>query len=169
MFVHPTRTHSSPLMAQSARSIARFAAAALLISLTTGPLLAQRSLTLQGTRGETLGEADLARGATVIVVWASWSPRGQDVVERVHQIQARWGGRSRVVTVNFQESREEIDRFLAGKGLRTPVFLDEDGAFSKKHAVTTLPGLIVFKDGQVAYRGRLPDNPDQVLAEILGG
>lgn len=136
--------------------------------VTASALLAQGGLTLRGTKGETLREADLNQGATVMVFWASWSPRGQDIAERVNRIAGRWGSRSRVVTVNFQEDRTTIDEFLAGKGLRVPVFMDSDGTFSKKHAVTALPSLVVFKDGQTAFRGRLPDDPDRVLAEILG-
>jgi hypothetical protein len=51
--------------------------------------------------------------------------------------------------------------------LGTPVFLDADGAFSKTYAVTNLPGLLVFKDGKVAYRGKLPEDPDVVIGEVL--
>ncbi len=47
------------------------------------------------------------------------------------------------------------------------MFLDPDGAFSKKHAVTTLPSLVVFKDGRSGYRGKLPEDPDSVIAQVL--
>ena len=42
-----------------------------------------------------------------------------------------------------------VSGFVAGKGLRAPVFLDTDGAFSRKFSIATLPGLLVIKDGQV--------------------
>lgn len=122
---------------------------------------------LQGLGGERLSEADLAQGATIFVVWASWSPRSRDVVPRINQVAQRWGGKARVVTVNFQEDRGAVESFLAGKGMGATVFLDADGAFSKKYAVATLPGLLIIKDGRVAYRGKLPDDPDRVIAEIL--
>lgn len=117
--------------------------------------------------GESLSDADLARGATIVVVWASWSPRSRDIAGRVGPLVSRWSGRARVVTVNFQEDRQAIAGFLAGKALGAPVCLDPDGAFSKKYNVATLPGLLVVKDGQVAYRGKLPDDPDRVLADLL--
>lgn len=122
---------------------------------------------LQGLGGERLSEADLAQGATIFIVWASWSPRSRDVVARVNQVAQRWGGKARVVTVNFQEDRGAVESFLAGKSMGAAVFLDADGAFSKKYAVATLPGLLVIKDGRVAYRGKLPDDPDRVIVEIL--
>jgi thiol-disulfide isomerase/thioredoxin len=114
-----------------------------------------------------LTESDLARGTTIIVVWASWSPRCRDIVERVNPLAERWGGKARVVTVNFQEDRGAVETFLRGKSLRAPVYLDGDGAFSKRHAVTTLPGLLVFVNGRVAYGGRLPEDPDRVLASAV--
>ena len=117
--------------------------------------------------GERLSEADLARGATIIVVWASWSPRSRDIVERVSPLAGRWGGRARVLTVNFQENAQAVQGFLASRNLGAPVCLDPDGAFSKKYNVATLPGLLVVKDGQVAFRGRLPEDPDRVIGGLL--
>ena len=155
---------------QTAPSGRRFAAAALALLLgvaSVAPASAQ-GVRLPGLQGGQLTEGDLAQGATIVVVWASWSPRGKDIVDRVNAIQSRWGGRARVVTVNFQEDRPTVEGFLAGKGLAVPVYLDADGAFSKKHAVTTLPGLLVVRDGNVAYRGRLPDDPAGILSETLG-
>jgi thiol-disulfide isomerase/thioredoxin len=131
-----------------------------------GPLRAQQ-VNLACIDSSRLNEADLGRGTTIIVVWASWSPRSRNVVERVNPLAARWGGNARVLTVNFQEDRKSIDGFLSGKGLSVPVCLDPEGAFSRKYNIATLPGLLVVKDGTVAYRGKLPDNPDQTIADLL--
>lgn len=128
---------------------------------------AEDGAALSGLDGGRLTESDLARGTTIIVLWASWSPRCRDIVERVNPLAERWGGKARVVTVNFQEDRGAVEAFLRGKSLRAPVYLDGDGAFSKRHAVTTLPGLLVFVDGRVAYGGRLPEDPDRVLASAV--
>lgn len=149
-------------------------AVALLLSLAVSAFAAApgypqgaqgaQNVNLRGLRGEQLSEGDLARGTTIIVVWASWSPRSRDIVDRVNPIAQRWGGKARVVTVNFQEDRQAVEGFLAGKNMGAVVFLDVDGAFSKKYAVATLPGLLILKDGQVAFRGKLPDDPDRVIA-----
>jgi thiol-disulfide isomerase/thioredoxin len=117
--------------------------------------------------GGHLTDADLGRGATIVVVWASWSPRSRDIAERVGPLATRWGGRARVVTVNFQEDGPVVERFLARKNLGAPVCLDPEGTFSRNYKVATLPGLVVLKDGQVAYQGKLPDDPDAVIAPLL--
>jgi len=138
----------------------------LILALASLPLAAQ-DVRLPGLQGGQLTDAKLAQGATILVVWASWSPKCRDIVDRVNAMQSRWGQSARVVTVNFQEDRDTVQQFLSDKRLSVPVYLDLDGAFSKKSSITTLPGLLVVRDGATAYRGRLPDNPDAVIGEIL--
>lgn len=131
------------------------------------PSVAQGGLILHGLRGETFSEADLSRGPTIVVLWASWSPRGRDVVDRVNALHRSWSSKGQVLTVNFQEDRATIEQFTSEQTFQVPVLMDTDGAFAKKYAVTSLPGLLVFRDGQKAFGGRLPDDPDRVLAEIF--
>lgn len=154
------------IRSERARHALRALAACLLLGLAALPAAAQ-GLRLAGLHGEQLAEADLAHGSTIAVIWASWSPRSRDIVERVNALAVRFGGQARVITVDFQEDRPAIEKFLASKTLSAPVFLDADGAFSKKYAVATLPGLLVVKEGQVAYRGKLPDDPDRAIADAL--
>lgn len=139
-------------------------ALALLVRLAD----AQQAVTLSCLDGGRLNDADLSRGATIVVFWASWSPRSRDVVQRVNPIASRWSGSARVVTVNFQEERQAVEGFLAGKGgFGAPVCMDPDGAFSRKYKVSTLPGLLVVKDGQPVYSGKLPDDADRIIADLL--
>lgn len=132
------------------------------------PLSAQpRGFTLEGLGGGELTAGDLDRGTTVVVVWASWSPRCRDIVARTNALVDKWGGRARVITVDFQEDRKAVQGFLEGQRMRAPVYLDEDGAFSKRYAVTHLPGLLVFQDGQTRFSGRLSRDPDTLISQSL--
>jgi thiol-disulfide isomerase/thioredoxin len=117
--------------------------------------------------GEHLSESDMSRGVNIVVVWASWSPRSRDIVQRVNPIASRWKGSARVATVNFQEERKVVEGFLAGKSLGAPVCLDPDGLFSHRYNVANLPGLLVVKDGKILFQGKLPDDPERVIAELL--
>jgi thiol-disulfide isomerase/thioredoxin len=143
-----------------------FAVLAFLITWAI-PAVAQE-VHLQGLRGERLGEGELAKGTTIVVFWTSWSPHSRDIVARVNPLSQRWGGKARVVTVNFEEDRPTVEGFLSAKGFAVPAFLDSDGAFARKYAVATLPGLLILRDGQVVYKGRLPEDPDRVIADFLG-
>lgn len=139
----------------------------LLASLALPAPAAAQDFALQGLRGGRLVEADLVRGTTIFVVWASWSPRSRDIITRINPIAQRWGGQARVVAVSFQENRQTVDGFLSGKSLAAEAFLDEDGSFSKKYSVATLPGLLILQNGEVKYQGKLPDDPDRVISEFL--
>ena len=146
----------------------RLVAAALLASLLAGgPGALAQEVRLISIAGERLSDADLSQGVVVVVVWASWSPRSRDVVERVKPLATRWGPRARVLTVDFEEDRPVIEGFLAGKSMGAPVFMDTDGVFSKKYAVATLPGLLVLKEGKTVYHGKLPDDADRLIADLL--
>lgn len=142
--------------------------AALLAGLTLGvPPASAQEVHLVGLGSERLGDADLAQGTMIVVVWASWSPRSRDIVERVRPLAGRWGPRAKVVTVDFEEERPAVEAFLAGRSLGAPVFLDTDGVFSKKYAIATLPGLLVLKEGKSVYHGKLPEDPDRLIADLL--
>ena len=148
---------------------ATLAALLMLAALAAPPARAQRGGdSIRGLNGGTLSLDQLQRGDAIVVFWASWSPRCRDIVDRVNPIHAKWSGRADVSTVNFQESSEAIQAFLAGKRLQAPVYLDDRGTFSRKHAITDLPGLVIYKDGKVAYQGKLPGDVDQLIAQHLG-
>lgn len=140
-------------------------------TVVPGPLSAASevpsNLRLVGLRGGELTARDLSGGAHVIVVWASWSPRCRDIIERVEEIEGRWRGRARVVSVDFQEESAAVEQFLRGKSARVPVFLDRDGSFAKALEVTTLPGLVVVRDGAVRFQGKMPADVDKLLEETL--
>lgn len=157
-------------MTTRSSSRARLGAAVLTLALLSlaafqGTARAE-GINLSCLGGGHLTDADLGKGTTIVVVWASWSPRSRGIAERVGALASRWGSRARVVTVNFQEDGAAVERF-AGKGLGAPVCLDPDGTFSHTYKVATLPGLVVLKDGQVAYAGKLPDDPDSVIGPAV--
>jgi len=128
-----------------------------------------QELRLPGLGGGQLSESELAKGTHVIVFWTSWAPRGRDVVDRVNSLVGSWGGKARVLTVNFQEDEGAVKAFLAGKAqLQAKVFLDRDGELSKKYRVNSAPWLLILKDGRTSFSEKLPNDPDAVIAQILG-
>ncbi|MEM7048263.1 MAG: TlpA disulfide reductase family protein [Acidobacteriota bacterium] len=141
----------------------------LILALAVGVLpLSAQELRLEGLGGEALREADLDGKRTIIVFWASWSPRGRDVVDRVNGIADQWAGKARVITVNFQEDPATVRQFLAGKGLKVPVFLDADASFSKKYSRPDLPALVVLDGRKPLLKVRMPADPNAELSRVLG-
>jgi len=150
------------------RRIATRSALLICLLAAAGPLRAQNGdLSLQGLGGGELRESRFQQGAHVVVFWTSWSPRGRDIVSRVNEIAERWGEQAQVITVNFQEDEADVRAFLRDQDrLRVPVFLDTDGALSKKYHVNSAPWLLVIKDGRTAFSEKLPQDPS-VLAQVL--
>jgi thiol-disulfide isomerase/thioredoxin len=111
----------------------------------------------------------LGSGDAVVVIWASWSPRCRDIDRPIKEIADRWGSRARVISISFQEDRGAVREFLARRTLSVPTYLDGEGAFSKRHGVTTLPSLLVMRQGTVVYRGGLPADFHRTIGEALGG
>lgn len=149
----------------------RALACGLLLALAATVFGAQSSAAQDGSLrclgGEQLSAAEMRQGTTIAIFWASWSPRSRDVFERINGVAAKWTGRARVVAINYQEDPSEVRRFLAGRKLTAPVCFDVDGSFSKSYDVSTLPVLVILKDGVVARQGRLPEDPDGAIAEII--
>lgn len=145
----------------------RLALSLLLLLLGAAALRAQQAeLRLAGLSGGELSEGELANGSHVVVFWTTWSPRGRGIVERVNQLVASFG--DRVVAVNFQEDAADVRSFLAGKGLRAPVYLDSNGALAKKYRVNSAPWMVLLQEGRVAYSENLPADADAVVRRILG-
>ena len=118
--------------------------------------------------GKSLATASLSEGSTIVVVWASWSPRGRALGKTLERLEARWSDRARVITVNFQERPERARRFVREQGIELPVYLDAKATFAKRHAVTALPFLLVFDEGEKKFSGRLPADVDAVIERSLG-
>ena len=157
-------------MASEARSLRRgraLMALLVLLALTASGAAAAGPFSLPGLRGDSFSDREAASGATVIVVWASWSPRCRGIGGQANALLERWSGQARVVTVNFQEERDAAQAFAGQEGLRAPVYLDQDGEFAKAFGVTNLPGLLVLRDGQAVFSGRLSPEADEVIAERL--
>jgi thiol-disulfide isomerase/thioredoxin len=135
--------------------------------LVSASAVRAQGIVLQGVDGGRLSEGDLGRGNTVLVFWATWSPRGRHIAESVKAVAQSAGGRASVSAVNYQEDAATVQRFLASSPFGVPVYLDVDGGLAKKFKMANLPGLLVLKNGAVAYQGKLPDDVGQVLADAL--
>ena len=140
---------------------------ALVLALTGAWVSLGESLTLPGLRGGELTEAELSSGKLVVVLWASWSPRGRDVASRVNELAASLEGKARVVAVNFQEDRATAEGFVAEHPFRVPVYLDQEGSLARRYRLTQLPGLLVLSDGESKFAGALPADPARTVLDAL--
>jgi thiol-disulfide isomerase/thioredoxin len=128
--------------------------------------VANDQLELRTLEGPAWSTAELERGTTVLVFWAGWSPKCRDIVAQASAIRERAGGRARVIMVNFQESPDQARSFL-GAGASSPQVLDEQGSLAKRYSMVALPGLLVTREGQTLYQGRLPADAPAFVESLL--
>lgn len=171
--IAPTRSdwHTSRRRASRLSKVLICAFVAMIIATIMMPAASYpqgRPFQLEGLKGGSLTPADFEQGVWIAVVWASWSPHCRNIVQQVDAIASRWGGQAKVIMVDFQEDRGDVEAFLGGGRTKAPVYLDKSGAFSKKYSVTNLPGLVIFKDGTAAFSGKLSRNPDSIISQTLG-
>lgn len=138
----------------------------LVVGLVAVPTVSAQGWRLEGLGGASLDSGQVASGQTVLIFWASWSPRGRDIVDRAVALERQFQGKARFFLVNFQEDEATARQFL-GSRPSPPVLLDRDGALAKRHAVLNLPGMVVFKNGEAVYSGRLTQDAAAVLASHL--
>lgn len=124
-------------------------------------------MVIKGLDRGSLSDADLQKGTTILVVFASWSPRCRDVIARANAIHGKWSNQARIGLVDFQESEADIRGFLKDSKTAVPIYLDSDGEFSKRYAVTQLPYLLIIRDGKILSQGRLPEDADRAISTAL--
>ncbi|MDF1535345.1 MAG: redoxin domain-containing protein [bacterium] len=99
-------------------------------------------------------------GLTVVVFWATWSPRSAKALELWQRFGARYDGHGvQVITVNADnqdmgpEDEIRIRDYLAGNSLSLPVIMDARLELFNEIGVVVFPTTMFFKpDGTLDYR-----------------
>ena len=115
---------------------------------------------LKDTSGREWKSADIyGRGATVVVFWATWSPRSSEVIHDLEALRAKIGPEKlQVVTVNCEHpsisaaDRDAIAAVAKQVGFSGPVLVDDGLIAFNEYGTMALPSTLVLgADGKVAY------------------
>ena len=118
------------------------------------------ALALKDTSGKEWKSAEIyGRGATVVVFWATWSPRSSEVIGDLEALRAKIGAEKfQVVTVNCEHpsissaDRETIAAAAKKAGFSGPALVDEGLVAFNDYGAMALPStLVVGADGKVSY------------------
>ncbi len=141
-----------------------------------------KDFTLQTLDGETLNLRErLGEKATVVVFWATWSPRSAEALADFQKLYEAYRDRGlQVIGVNVEHqewepgAEAEVERFVREHGIGFPVVIDRDLAVFNAYGVIAVPSLLLA-DAQGEIRELLEgyahttrdDFRDRVL-ELLG-
>ena len=115
---------------------------------------------LKDTGGREWKSAEIyGRGATVVVFWATWSPRSSEVIRDLEALRAKIGPEKiQVVTVNCEHpsisaaDREAIAAAAKQVGFSGPALVDDGLVAFNEYGAMALPStLVVGADGKVSY------------------
>lgn len=103
--------------------------------------------------GDHLDLADLDGKVILVNFWASWCPPCVTEIPSMNRLLAKYQEQGlEIFSVDFQESADEIAKFVARVPVDYPVVLDEDGRISKEWGVFSFPTtFVVDRQGKVRY------------------
>ena len=101
-----------------------------------------------------------AEGLTVLVFWATWSPRSEPALAMWQEYQEEYREHGvAVITANADhqhmeaEDFEKVNAFLAEKGISLPTYVDQDLEHFNEIGVIVLPTTLFLRpDGQLVYK-----------------
>ncbi len=116
--------------------------------------------TLKGTGGDEISMAQFKGSpATVVIFWATWSPRSRPALEDAQKLYDEHGGKGlRIVAVNVNglslkhQERQEINDMISELGLTMPVTIDEGLETYNAFGVVATPSTAVLDpDGRIVF------------------
>ncbi|MHB8763953.1 MAG: TlpA disulfide reductase family protein [Deferrisomatales bacterium] len=115
----------------------------------------------------------LGARATVVVFWATWSPRSASVLSDMQIFYRKHGGGAlQVVAVNVEHETWDpsdaprLREYLDGEGVAYPVVVDTDLAVFAGLGLNTVPSSVLL-DAEGVIVELLPSYPDHLRVEFL--
>lgn len=103
--------------------------------------------------GETLNLADTRGDVVLVNFWATWCPPCVTEIPSMNRLLAKYRDQGlQILSVDFQQSAEEIAKFSQRVPVDYPIVLDQDGRISKDWGVFSFPTtFVVDRQGRVRY------------------
>ncbi len=141
-----------------------------------------KDFTLQTLGGEALNLREhLGEKATVVIFWATWSPRSAEALadfQKLYEVYRDRGLQVIGVNVDHQEwepgAEGEVERFVKEHGIRFPVVVDRDLAVFNAYGVIAVPSLLLadaqgeIRDLLEGYAHTTRDGFRERVLEVLG-
>ncbi|QHI38513.1 Thiol-disulfide oxidoreductase ResA [Kordia antarctica] len=127
--------------------------------------------TLDGT-SLNMDEITKVKGVKIISFWATWCVPCINELDAISEVYDDWKDETNVeliaIATDDARTKKRIKPLINGKGWEYKILLDENQDLQRALNITTMPHVIVIKDGEIVYRhtGYFPGAEDQ-LYEVV--
>ncbi len=110
-------------------------------------------LDLYSATGEHVVRRDYRGKVTVVNFWATWCPPCVEEIPSLNNLRKKMQGKNfELISVNYAEDKQVIDKFLQRVNVDFPVLLDTSGRVSVDWGVIAYPSTFVIgPDGTIVY------------------
>ncbi|MDT8404933.1 TlpA disulfide reductase family protein [Sulfuriflexus sp.] len=132
-------------------------------------------INLPDVNGQRFLRQDYRGKVTVVNFWATWCPPCVEEIPSLNRLrQAMQGKDFELVSIDYTEDKQDIEKFLQRVNVDFPVLLDSDGKVAASWGVLVFPSTFVIgPDGRIHYGvngGIIWDSPEVIrkLNGLLG-
>ena len=110
-------------------------------------------LNLSTARGERVNYNDYTGKVTLVNFWATWCRPCIEEIPSLNRLRKKMTGKNfQLISVDYAEERETIQKFMQEVNVDFPVLLDSDGKVSAKWNVVVFPStFVISSDGKIVY------------------
>jgi thiol-disulfide isomerase/thioredoxin len=132
------------------------------------------NMSLKNLEGETISTADLAKSDDVKVFsfWATWCVPCINELDAISEVYEDWQDETNVeiiaVATDDTRTKKRIRPMVNGKSWEYTVLLDDNQDLKRALNISTIPHVIVVKNGKIVYRhtGYTP-GAEEELYEVI--
>jgi thiol-disulfide isomerase/thioredoxin len=115
-----------------------------------------------------MDEITKEKGVKIISFWATWCVPCINELDAISEVYDDWKDETNVeliaIATDDARTKRRIKPLINGKGWEYKVLLDENQDLQRSLNITTIPHVIVIKDGEIVFRhtGYFPGAEDQL-------
>ncbi|WP_420572195.1 TlpA family protein disulfide reductase [Kordia sp.] len=119
-----------------------------------------------------MSEITKEKGVKIISFWATWCVPCINELDAISEVYDDWKDETSVeliaIATDDARTKKRIKPLINGKGWEYKILLDENQDLQRSLNITTIPHVIVIKDGEIVFRhtGYFPGAEDQ-LYEVV--
>ncbi|KAB8156187.1 redoxin domain-containing protein [Kordia sp. TARA_039_SRF] len=112
------------------------------------------------------------KGVKILSFWATWCVPCINELDAINEVYEDWQDETNVeliaIATDDARTKKRIKPLINGKGWEYKILLDENQDLQRALNITTIPHVIVIKDGKIVFRhtGYFPGAEDQLYDAV---